>query len=83
MSNYQFSIGRSYHQGDETTERDPILAYMWFALSEASSDRLLRSAYREALAKSMSPTQIAEAERLVAEWKPDPRACEVETASSN
>ena len=42
-----------------------------------------RSAYSEALVKSMSPTQIAEAERLVAEWKPDPSACEVEAAPSS
>ena len=58
----QFSIGRSYQHGDETTERDPKLAYMWLALAEVSSDRSLRSVYREALAKSMSPDQVAEAE---------------------
>ena len=79
----QFSIGRSYQYGDETTERDPILAHMWLALAEASTVRSVRSAYSEALVKSMSPTQIAEAERLVAEWKPDPSACEVEAASSS
>ncbi len=79
----QFGIGRSYQYGDETTERDPILAHMWLALAEASTVRSVRSAYSEALVKSMSPTQIAEAERLVAEWKPDPSACEVEAASSS
>ena len=79
----QFSVGGSYQYGDETTERDPILAHMWLALAEASTVRSVRSAYSEALVKSMSPTQIAEAERLVAEWKPDPSACEVEAASSS
>ncbi len=28
----------------------------------------------------MTPTEIAEAERLVREWKPDPASCEIETA---
>ena len=32
----------------------------------------------EQLAEEMTPDQIAEAERLVAEWEPNPAECEVE-----
>ena len=81
----QFSIGRSYQHGDPqfgdgTTERDPISAYMWLALAEPSSTLLNPAIYREILAKSMSPTQTTEAERLVAEWKLDPAECEMATS---
>ena len=81
----QFSIGRSYQHGDhqfsdETTERDPISAYMWVALVEPSSDLLNPAIYREILATSMSPTQITEAERLEAERKPVPADCDVPLA---
>ncbi len=32
------------------------------------------------VATQMTPTEIAEAERLVREWKPDPASCEIEKA---
>ncbi len=83
----QFSLGRSYQYGDETVQLAPILAYMWLALSEANTDRAIRSVYREALAsvyrealaKGMTREQIAEAEGLVVEWKPNPAECEMAT----
>jgi hypothetical protein len=30
----------------------------------------------------MTPDQIAEAERLLAEWEPNPAECEIETAGT-
>jgi hypothetical protein len=30
--------------------------------------------------EQLTPAQIAEAERLVAEWEPNPAECELETA---
>jgi len=37
----------------------------------------MASGFRDDLAKKMTPDQIAEAERLVKEWKPDPASCEI------
>ena len=33
-------------------------------------------AMRDALSANMTPAELAEAERLVREWKPDPASCE-------
>jgi len=37
---------------------------------------------KEILLAALTPAQIAEAERLVAEWKPNPAKCEIEAAKS-
>ncbi len=36
-----------------------------------------------AFVMTVAPAQIAEAEKLVKEWKPDPSKCEVEAASAS
>ncbi len=36
----------------------------------------------EQLAEEMTPDQIAEAERLLAEWELNPAECEIETAGT-
>ena len=36
----------------------------------------------EQLAEEMTPDQIAKAERLLAEWEPNPAECEIETAGT-
>ena len=55
---------------------------MWLALSESNTDRAIRSVYREVLAEGMTRVQIAEAQRLVAEWTPNPADCGIETSQS-
>jgi hypothetical protein len=55
---------------------------MWFSLAATNGHEYARN-WRDNLAKTMSANQITEGERLAAEWKPDPGACELEAASSS
>ena len=57
--------------------KDAVLAYMWFNLSVASYQGSVASyqgsvsaKYRDELAKTMTTVEIAEAQRLTREWKP-------------
>ena len=61
----QYSIGRGI-------PRDSVQALMWFSLAAARGDS--KSAKdRDETAKSMTPTQIAEAQKRAREWKPASR----------
>ena len=61
-------LGLLYARG-QGVPRDIIQAHMWYNLSAAH--RLGQAAeLRDALAKQMTPAQIAEAQRLAREWKP-------------
>ena len=42
-------------------------AYMWFNLAAAQGDEIAAK-LRDKLAKSMTPDQVAEAQRLASEW---------------
>ena len=60
--------------------KDYVAAHKWFNLAAAGKTKLAaeRAAEgRDWLARKMTPAQIAEAERLVAEWDPNPAECEV------
>lgn len=61
-------LGRMYAQGRGMLQ-DFIHAHMWYNLGAAHED-LKAAEARDALAPQMSPTQIAEAQRLAREWKP-------------
>ena len=61
-------LGRMYAQGRGMLQ-DFIHAHMWYNLGAAHGD-LKAAEARDALAPQMSPTQIAEAQRLAREWKP-------------
>ncbi len=43
-----------------------------------SNGRRFAEGRRQEVATQMTPTEIAEAERFVREWKPDPASCEAE-----
>lgn len=61
-------LGLMYAQGRGVLQ-DFIQAHMWYNLSAARGE--MRSAEaRDALARQMTPIQIAEAQRLAREWKP-------------
>lgn len=64
----QRKLGFMYERGDGV-QQDYVQAYMWYNLGTANgaSPGDLR---RDALAKRMTPEQIAEAQQLVREWKP-------------
>lgn len=50
-------------------EPDRVRAHMWYSLAASSGHRRARFS-RNTVANQMTPEQIAEAERLAADWKP-------------
>ena len=68
----RWSLGLAYKDG-KMTPKDNVQAYMWFSLAIADSEPPLRQFFEEArdsLAKEMTLSQIADAQRLTSEWKP-------------
>jgi TPR repeat protein len=64
----QFNMGILYARGDGVP-KDYTLAYMWFDLAAAKgNDRARR--YRDTAASQLTLAEIAEARRMVSEWKP-------------
>ncbi len=57
-----------------------VQAYKWFKLAMINGGEGLSVSY---LSRKMAPDQMAEAERLVAEWEPNPAECEVDQAEAN
>lgn len=64
----QGSLGTAYAKG-EGVPQDYVLAHMWFNLAAALGNEAARES-RDAVAKVMTPDQIAEAQRLARQWKP-------------
>ena len=68
----QNNLGAMYDTGEGVAE-DHIQAHKWYSLSAASLRGELGESIasnRDVVAKRMTPEQIAEAQRLVREWKP-------------
>ncbi len=55
--------------------QDLIQAYKWFSLAAIAGDKSAKWS-RDQLSPRMDLAQLAEAERLVAEWEPNPAECE-------
>jgi len=71
----RWRLGLGYRVDYVGPEQSLVLAYVWYALSsEAGYAKAKR--YMDRLSADMSPAQIAEAERLVAEWEPNPAECD-------
>ncbi len=64
----QFNLGLKYANG-EGVPQDFVQAHMWFNLAGAQG-RIQAAKNRDIVAKSMTPAQIAEAQKLAREWKP-------------
>lgn len=64
----QRRLGQMYERG-EGVQQDYVKAYMWYSLGSANGVEA-GARLRDALAKRMEPDQIAEAQKLVREWKP-------------
>jgi TPR repeat protein len=56
-----------YEEGKGVT-RDYVQAYMWFKLVGPADSVAAKN--RDRVAAKMTPTQIAEAQKLAREWKP-------------
>jgi len=57
-------------------------AYKWYTLA-AKNGNERATELRQDISDQMTPDQIAEAERLVAEWKPNPAECEAIAAQAD
>jgi hypothetical protein len=79
--NAQYVLGKYYRQGSNLVLQDPIEAYKWLSLAAKDGDATTKR-LRDVFARQLTPEQIAEAERLVAEWEPNPAECEIETAAT-
>ena len=62
----QYNLGNMYANGEGVPE-NYIAAYMWFNLAAAQGDDHA-SQNKNSLREKMTPEQIAEAQRLSAEW---------------
>jgi len=66
----QLNLGVLYDEV-QGVPQDYAQAHMWYNLAAAQGDKKA-STYRDQLAEKMSPSQIADAQRLAREWKPKP-----------
>jgi TPR repeat protein len=64
----QANIGVLYRDAQGVPPGRAVEAYMWFSLAAASGNNKA-AGERDALARSMSPAQIAEGKWRVGEWK--------------
>ncbi len=64
----QVNLGIIYSQG-RGVPKDNVQAYRWYTLAANQGDDLAEK-FKDHLEKSMTPTQLAEAQRLAREWKP-------------
>ena len=66
----QFNLGVMYEKG-QGLPQDYVLAHTWFSLAASGSNEDAVK-QRDTIAKKMMPAQIAEAQKMAAEWKPKP-----------
>jgi hypothetical protein len=64
----QYNLAVMYAEG-QGVRQDFVQAYVWFDLAAASGDPSAKK-NMEIIAAKMTPSQIAEAQRLAKEWKP-------------
>ena len=76
-SDSQYRIAGYYKFGLVPIQSDVVAAYKWYSLASMNGSESA-SNYLGFVAQQMTPAEIAEAEHLVAEWKPAPAECEVE-----
>lgn len=65
-------IGITCHR--EIVKKNPIEAYKWLSLAANKGENLAESS-RDVVAETMSVNELAEARKLVREWKPDLSSC--------
>jgi uncharacterized protein len=68
-ANAQYKLGVFYDNGLGVPQ-DKVSAYMWLHLS-ASQGREGAAAFRDLIARRMTPEQKEEAQKLTREWKPN------------
>lgn len=68
LAQAQFNLGAIYANGAGVPAND-VQAYMWFILSAAQGNEVAIE-NNDNIRNWMTPEQIAEAQKLSAEWKP-------------
>ena len=68
-ANAQYNLGVFYDNGLGVPQ-DKVRAYMWLNLS-AAQGREGAAAFRDLIARLMTHAQVAEAQKLAREWKPN------------
>ncbi len=66
----QYNLGIMYAQGDGIPQ-DYVRAYLWFTLAAAQGEENAQVG-RDFVTGMMTPSQLAEAQRLARGWKPKP-----------
>ncbi len=61
-------LGLMYYEG-QGVAKDLVAAHMWINLAAVNGDANVLK-LRGIVAKEMTPTQLAEAQKLASEWKP-------------
>ena len=69
-ANAQFNLGNMYATG-RGGPQDSVQAHMWLNLAASKGDTDAVKV-RDKVAEKMTPAQIAEAQKMAAEWKPKP-----------
>jgi TPR repeat protein len=77
----QYKVGEFYRLGRTPVSQSYLQAYMWYTLGAEQGNTAAQGALRP-ISRILSPAQIAEAERLVAEWEPNPAQCEIIAAQA-
>jgi hypothetical protein len=72
----QFTLGNNYKSGLSGTTPDAARAYLWYSLAGDFKDA---GQLKDSEASTMNFSQLAEAERLLANWRPNPDECEFES----
>ncbi len=65
----QTNLGRMYVKG-HGVPKDYVQAYMWYTLAADQGTDDLAAKFQNGLKKSMTPAQLAGAQRLAREWTP-------------
>ena len=65
----QAALGAAYEEG-RGVPQDYVQAHMWLNLAAAAGDKKAAK-LRDIIAAKLSPTELAEAQRLAREWKPN------------
>jgi hypothetical protein len=71
LSVAQYNLGAMYAKGQAVTQ-DVVTAHMLYSLAAATGTKAAGVA-KDQLAKSMSADQLAQAEKMVKDWKPKPQ----------
>ena len=69
----QYDLATAYYMGDRGVARDDKTAFVWLTIALPSLRGVIREfaiGKRDLIAEKLTPEQLAEAQKIAAEWKP-------------